>query len=84
MFFSDYYDSGSIGWVRGREIVVTNISQPEVINCYSIDSENMGIASKECDSQSKYLSEQSLVFTSYSQDRLFKGETEQFYQFLNK
>jgi len=83
-YFSDFYNSGNISWVRGREIVETNISQPEIVNCYSIDVETMMALGKECDAQSEQLSEQSLVFTSYSQERLFKGETEQFYRFLNE
>lgn len=84
VYFSDYYDSGSIGWVSGHKIVETSISSPDVINCYSINTNNMATTSKKCDAQDKKLSEQSLVFTSYSQERLFKGETKQFYKFLNE
>jgi len=83
-YFSDYYNSGSIGWVRGHEIIETNISQPEIINCYSIDVNAMSLTGVECGVRAKKRSEQSLVFTSYSQERLFKGETKQFYKFLNE
>ncbi len=83
-YFSEYYDAGSIGWVRGNAIVETNVSQPEAISCYSINAENIAITSVQCDVHDKALSEQSLVFTSYSQELLFKGETKQFYKFLDK
>ena len=84
IYFSDYYDAGSIGWVSDREIVETNINQPEVMNCYSVDTEKMAIAVIGCDDKNKRMSEQSLVFTSYSQERLFKGETKQFFKFVNE
>jgi phosphoglycerol transferase MdoB-like AlkP superfamily enzyme len=83
-YFSDYYDSGSIGWIKGLEIVETSVIQPDNIKCYSINALNMKLNSKECDEQSKYLSEESLAFTSYSQELLFKGETEQFFRFLDE
>jgi phosphoglycerol transferase MdoB-like AlkP superfamily enzyme len=84
VFFSDYYDSGSIGWVSGHKIVETNINHPDTMSCYSIDADKMVITSERCNAQSKKLSEQALQFTSYSQDRLFKGETKQFYKFLSE
>jgi len=83
VYFADYYDSGNIGWLRGDILVETNIENPAITRCYSLVNGLMNISPVTCSKKYKTESLKSLVFTSYSQNLLFKGQTDEFYGFIN-
>lgn len=82
--FADYFDAGSIGWLSGRMLVETNVTNPSEIKCYSIDDGLLSAESVECNEMHKKHSIESLVFTSYSQDLLFSGKAKLFDEYLNR
>lgn len=83
-FFADYFDSGSVGWLSDDILVETSVKDPSRMKCYSIADNLLNANSVECNEDYKYKSTQSLVFTSYSQNLLFKGRTKNFYEFTDK
>ena len=83
-YFADYFDAGSIGWIAGDSLVETSVNKPSEMKCYSMENGLVNAYSVTCDEDYKYRSGQSLVFTSYSQDLLFKGKTKRFYDFFSK
>ena len=81
-YFSEYYSAGSIGWLSGDLMVETNVGLPDSFKCYSLEQGLLKANETECGSRGELLSKQSLAFTAYSQNQLFKGKTKQFYNFL--
>ena len=81
-YFADYFTAGSIGWLNGNLMVEINVGLPDHFKCYSLQQGLLKLQAKECGERGSLLSKQSLAFTAYSQDRLFKGKTRQFYDFL--
>ncbi len=84
VYFSDYFDSGSIGWINDSLLVETSVENPEVTKCYTLEKGLLNATQVDCSEKHKSESLKSLVFTSYSQDLLFKGKTEKYYGFLEK
>ncbi|MDT8281297.1 MAG: sulfatase-like hydrolase/transferase [Gammaproteobacteria bacterium] len=84
VYFADYFDSGSIGWISDDVMVETSVANPDITRCYSFEDGLLHTIQLECDKKYKTESLHSLVFTSYSQNLLFKGETENYYGFINK
>ncbi len=84
VYFADYFDSGSIGWISDDVLVETSVDNPAITRCYLFENGLLHTVQVECDE--KYITESlnSLVFTSYSQNLLFKGETEKYYGFIQK
>jgi phosphoglycerol transferase MdoB-like AlkP superfamily enzyme len=82
VYFADYYDSGSIGWVADNMLVETSVDDPATSRCYSFENNLLQATRVTCTEKHITDSLNSLVFTSYSQDLLFKGETENFYGFI--
>lgn len=80
-YFAEYYSAGSIGWLNGDLMVETNVGLPDKFKCYSLQQGLLKLQAEECGERGSLLSKQSLAFTAYSQDRLFKGKTRQFYDF---
>jgi phosphoglycerol transferase MdoB-like AlkP superfamily enzyme len=83
-YFADFFDSGTIGWVEDKSLVETSVVDPSDMKCYSLENGLINAYSVNCDPAYKKSSLHSLVFTSYSQDLLFKGKTKSFYQFEDK
>jgi phosphoglycerol transferase MdoB-like AlkP superfamily enzyme len=83
VYFADYYTSGSIGWVSDNMLVETNVDDPATSRCYSFGNNLLHTTRVACSEKHITGSLNSLVFTSYSQDLLFKGEAESFYGFVN-
>jgi phosphoglycerol transferase MdoB-like AlkP superfamily enzyme len=83
-YFADYFDAGSIGWIVGDSLVETSVNKPSEMKCYSMENGLVNAYSVACDEGYKYRSGQSLVFASYSQDLLFEGKTNRFYDFFSK
>ncbi|MCW8831479.1 MAG: LTA synthase family protein [Gammaproteobacteria bacterium] len=81
-YFAEYYAAGSINWLSDDLMVETNVGLPDSFKCYSIKHGLLKAQSMECGDRGEHISKQSLAFTAYSQDRLFKGRTKQFYEFL--
>ena len=84
VYFADYFDAGSIGWLSDGVLVETSVSNSSEIKCYSIENGLLKADLVECDEIYKTNSIESLVFTSYSQDLLFTGKTKLFNEFLDK
>ncbi|GMR00926.1 MAG: alkaline phosphatase family protein [Gammaproteobacteria bacterium] len=84
IYYTDYFDAGTLGWINGYSLVETSVTDPFMLRCYSIEKGLLDAETVECDATHKQQSLQSLVFTRYSQDLLFNGETEMFYRFLEK
>ena len=84
VYFSDYFDSGSVGWLNGDLLVETNVNDSSVLKCFSIANGLLNASLVDCDEHHKNSSIKSLVFTSYSQDLLFKGKTKIFYDLFNE
>lgn len=83
-YFVDYFDAGSVGWLSGDTLVETSVNDPSVMKCYSIAGGLLSANSVGCNYDYKNNSMKSLVFTSYSQNLLFKGRTKNFYEFADK
>lgn len=83
-YFSEYYSAGSVAWLNGDLMVETNVGLPDSFKCYSLDQGLLKAGEMECGERGELLSKQSLAFTAYSQDKLFKGKTRQFYNFLTE
>ena len=81
-YFSEYYSAGSVSWLHGDLMVETNVGLPDNFKCYSLDQGLLQADEVECGSRGELLSKQSLAFTAYSQNQLFKGKTRLFYDFL--
>lgn len=81
-YFSEYYTAGSVGWLSGDFMVETNVGQPGIFKCFSLEKGFTQLETAACGERGELLSRHSLVFTAYSQNKLFKGETQQFYEFL--
>ena len=81
-YFSEYFSAGSVSWLNEDLMVETNVGFPDSFKCYSIQKGLLQAEVVNCDEHGETLSRQSLAFTAYSQDRLFKGKTKQFYDFL--
>lgn len=84
IYFADYFDAGSVGWLSGGLLVETSVANPFDMHCYSIEKGLSNAYSVTCDENYQNISTQSLVFTSYSQELLFKGKTKLFYEFTDK
>jgi len=84
IYFADFFDSGTVGWVEDKSLVETSVVDPSDIKCYSLGNGLIDAVSVDCDQAYRKSSLHSLVFTSYSQDLLFKGKTKSFYQFEAK
>jgi len=84
VYFADYFSAGTIGWVSGQSIVETSITRPGDRHCYSIENGLLNAQTKDCDAQDRSHSLESLVFTRYSQDLLFSGQTKLFYEAYRK
>jgi phosphoglycerol transferase MdoB-like AlkP superfamily enzyme len=84
VYFADYFDAGSIGWISDDVLVETRVDDPAITRCYSLENGLLNTVQVGCDDRYKKESLNSLVFTSYSQNLLFKGETEKFYGFIQK
>jgi len=82
-FFAEYYAAGSISWLSEELMVETNVGLSDSLKCYSMQHGLLKAEEMECGERGELLSQRSLAFTAYSQDRLFKGRTKQFYDFLN-
>ncbi|MFV2005391.1 MAG: LTA synthase family protein [Gammaproteobacteria bacterium] len=84
VYFAEYFDSGTIGWLSDDLLVETSVADPSEIKCYSIEKGLLNADSSVCDKKYKAQSINSLVFTSYSQALLFTGRTKMFYEFADK
>jgi phosphoglycerol transferase MdoB-like AlkP superfamily enzyme len=82
VFFADYFDAGSIGWIEADSLVETSVNKPSEMKCYSIEKGLVDAYAVSCDDEFVDRSIRSLVFTAYSQERLFDGQTKSFYDFL--
>lgn len=65
-------------------MVETSVDNPAITRCYSFENGLLYTIEVECNEKYKIESLNSLVFTSYSQNLLFKGETEKYYGFIQK
>ena len=83
-YFADYFDAGSVGWITGDSLVETSVNKPSDMKCYSLENGLVDAIPVQCDEGHRNRSEQSLVFTAYSQDLLFEGRTKDFYDFFSK
>jgi phosphoglycerol transferase MdoB-like AlkP superfamily enzyme len=83
-YFADYFDAGSVGWITGDSLVETSVNKPSDMKCYSLEKGLVDAIPVQCDEGHRNRSEQSLVFTAYSQDLLFEGKTKDFYDFFSK
>lgn len=81
-YFAEYYAAGSVSWLSGDLLVETNAGMADSFQCYSLERGLLQAQPAECGERGEMISKQSLAFTAYSQDRLFKGKTRQFYDFL--
>ncbi len=81
VYFADYFDAGSIGWISNDLLIETSVTRPSDIRCYFIGNGLLHAAETGCDETFKSESINSLVFTSYSQTLLFAGRTKSFYEF---
>ncbi len=81
VYFADYFDAGTIGWLSKDLMVETNIINPSEIKCYTIARGLLNAELSECNDQHKTQSINALVFTSYSQNLLFSGKTKSFLNF---
>ena len=82
VFFADYFDAGSIGWIEADSLVETSVNKPSEMKCYSIEKGLINAYAVSCDDEFVARSIRSLVFTAYSQERLFDGKTKSFYDFF--
>ena len=83
-YFADYFDAGSVGWITGDSLVETSVNKPSDMKCYSLLNGLVDAIPVQCDEGHMNRSEQSLVFTAYSQDLLFEGGTKDFHDFYSK
>ena len=84
VYFADYYDAGSVYWLQGDLMTESSISQSSSVRCYDISGGLLGAPATSCTSNGERLSLQSLVFTDYSQQMLFAGNTRHFFSFSDK
>jgi len=84
IYFADFFDSGMVGWIEDKSLVETSVVDPSDIKCYSLENGLLNAVSVDCDQYYRKSSMHSLVFSSYSQDLLFKGKTKSFYRFEAK
>jgi len=82
VYFADYYDAGTVNWLQGNMLVVSNINQPHRARCFNIAGGLLDAPETRCGKLGGQLSLESLVFTDYSQQMLFTGRTREFYSFL--
>lgn len=82
--FADYFDSGTIGWLKDGQLVETSVDDHSAIKCYSLKNGLLAADAISCDEAHKAQSINSLVFTSHSQHLLFTGQTRMFYSFYEK
>ena len=83
-YFAEYFAAGSVSWLSEDLMVETNVGLPDSFKCYSITDGLLKAEKMECGERGERLSKQSLAFTAYSQDNLFKGKTKKFYDFLSE
>ena len=81
IYFADYFDAGSIGWLNSDLLVETSVTNASEMKCYSIENGLLNASSVVCNEKHINNSINSLGFTSYSQALLFAGKTKSFYQF---
>lgn len=81
VYFADYFDAGSIGWLNSDLLVETSVTNASEMKCYSIENGLLNASSVVCNEKHINNSINSLGFTSYSQALLFAGKTKSFYQF---
>jgi hypothetical protein len=84
VYFADYFDAGTIGWLEENSLVETSVTEPSEMKCYSIENSVINAYPVSCDEKYKNNSARSLVFTSYSQSMLFHGKTKMFAQFADR
>ncbi|VAW53861.1 hypothetical protein MNBD_GAMMA06-1444 [hydrothermal vent metagenome] len=84
VYFADYFDSGTIGWLSGNMLVETSVTNPLKLKCYSLEQGLLNAQLLECDKTYKTQSIKSLAFTSYSQHLLFTGKTQIFNKLHNQ
>jgi len=84
IYFADYFDAGSIGWIEENALVETSITAPSEMKCYSIENSLINAYPVSCDEKYNNNSARSLVFTSYSQAMLFQGKTKMFLEFADR
>jgi len=80
-YFADYFNAGSIGWLHDNILVETSVAEPSAMKCYDIKKGLLAASVVSCNKSHKTSSINSLLFTSYSQQLLFTGNTKNFYGF---
>ncbi len=78
VYFADYFDSGTVGWLSGNGLLETSVTNPSEIKCYNLEKGLLSAQLIDCDKTYKSQSIKSLGFTSYSQHLLFAGKTKMF------
>lgn len=81
VYFADYYDAGTVNWLQGDMLVESSINRPHRV-CYNIAGGLLDAPATTCGENGERLSLESLVFTDYSQQMLFAGETRNFFNFM--
>ena len=38
VYFADYFDAGSVGWITGDSLVETSVNKPSDMKCYSLEN----------------------------------------------
>jgi len=84
VYFADYFDAGTVGWIKDFSLVETSVTDPAKMRCYSIEKGLLHASPASCDEAAFKNSAESLVFTAYSQHLLFDGKTKNFYRFLER
>lgn len=75
---ADYYHSGTLGWIEGRNGVEFNIDNVKQLNCFTVAQGTPKLQPTECGDSQTQQRLRALAFTHISQSLLFGGKTSEF------
>ena len=73
-YFSDYYHSGTLGWIEDDMLIEIQVNAPNKMSCYNYVSDKLLEKKLKCPDKAKNSRNNALAFTKKSQSLLFNGK----------
>ena len=76
-YYADYFTGGTLGWIENEKLVEQHINSGK-LTCYNW-RDNFNLQQKRlCDAEDQLQAQRGLSFTSYSQNLIFSGKTQDY------
>jgi phosphoglycerol transferase MdoB-like AlkP superfamily enzyme len=81
--FADYYHSGTLGWIEGDHVIEMSALTSGEFKSFLRDGKLDSLRQVPADDQHRLMAKRALAFTGRSQDLLFSGKTQSFFDELS-